>query len=357
VIPFELTSNNRIVLDADVNGTKGKFFWDTGSYLSQVDCRVDNLKFSNSTSFAQEHTSSYLSYYTLDGITFSGIRINAKSDVSKIPDSLKESILIPEKLDGVLGINIFEGYWCEISFSERKIYLYSKKPRSYSSFIPAQFEKNYILVSGDIDGDTTRFYIDTGFNETIVFPESVIRKKDKSDYQKIESTTSQNLFLVKANDISIFDKHIKNVYIITNTVMNQITLSGGTGLIGVNFLKNSDLLFDFTQLNRMRIDKVYYKPIHKSIDLNKYFISVIPNTGILQVFKQDNGLRIGYILSNSHLYKKGIRPNFIITKIDGVKYTDSMQSDFLLSIYYPNKNVVYTFEYNNREMDIEYLME
>lgn len=116
VIPFTLTNTNRIILEADVNGTKGKYFWDTGSFLSQVDCRVDNLKFSSSSSFAQNHTSSNLSYYLIDGITVNGVWVSAKSEVSNIPESLRNDILTPENIDGVLGINIFDGYWCEVSF-------------------------------------------------------------------------------------------------------------------------------------------------------------------------------------------------------------------------------------------------
>ena len=216
VIPFTISTTNRIILDADVNGTKGKFFWDSGSYLSQVDCKVDNLKYSNSSAFAQNHTSSYLSYYILDGITVNGVHVKSKSDISKVPESLRREILTPENIDGVLGINIFDGYWCEVSFSKQKIYLYEKKPRTFYSSIPAEFENNYILVTGNIDGDPTRFYIDTGSHATIMFPESIIRKKNKSDYSKIESNSSQNLYLVKTNEISLFNEHIKKAYVLTN---------------------------------------------------------------------------------------------------------------------------------------------
>ena len=44
-IPFELTEGGRIVVKANVNVTSGRYFWDTGMSISQVNCRVDNLVF------------------------------------------------------------------------------------------------------------------------------------------------------------------------------------------------------------------------------------------------------------------------------------------------------------------------
>lgn len=352
VIPFTLTNTNRIILEADVNGTKGKYFWDTGSFLSQVDCRVDNLKFSSSSSFAQNHTSSNLTYYLLDGITINGVWVNAKSEVSNIPDSLRSDILTPENIDGVLGINIFDGYWCELSFSDQKIYLHSKKPNKIFNSIPAEFENNYILISGTIDGDPTRFYIDTGSPNIMMFPESIIRKKSKTDYSKIETNNSQNIFLVNTSDISIFDTHIKNVYVMTDTIFNQITLSGGTGLIGMGLLKNYNLLFDFTQLKYMKISKVYYNSIQNNINWNNYFITQVPTTGVLQVINESTGIRIVYILKNSSLYNFGVRPNYLLTKINGEPYTIGKEDHFISSIYYPKNDLFFTFEYNGKEINI-----
>lgn len=352
VIPFTLTNTNRIILEADVNGTKGKYFWDTGSFLSQVDCRVDNLKFSSSSSFAQNHTSSNLTYYLLDGITINGVWVNAKSEVSNIPDSLRSDILTPENIDGVLGINIFDGYWCELSFSDQKIYLHSKKPNKIFNSIPAEFENNYILISGTIDGDPTRFYIDTGAPNIMMFPESIIRKKSKTDYSKIETNNSQNIFLVNTSDISIFDTHIKNVYVMTDTIFNQITLSGGTGLIGMGLLKNYNLLFDFTQLKYMKISKVYYNSIQNNINWNNYFITQVPTTGVLQVINESTGIRIVYILKNSSLYNFGVRPNYLLTKINGESYTIGKEDHFISSIYYPKNDLFFTFEYNGKEINI-----
>ncbi|MDR1218812.1 MAG: hypothetical protein LBK73_04295, partial [Treponema sp.] len=43
-IPFAL-ENERIVVEADVNGTAGRFIWDSGSNISWVNCRFDNLQY------------------------------------------------------------------------------------------------------------------------------------------------------------------------------------------------------------------------------------------------------------------------------------------------------------------------
>jgi hypothetical protein len=45
-IPFELTEGGEIVVKSNVNGTNGKFMWDTGAFISAVNCDFDNLHFS-----------------------------------------------------------------------------------------------------------------------------------------------------------------------------------------------------------------------------------------------------------------------------------------------------------------------
>jgi hypothetical protein len=111
IIPFELPEFGRIVVKAEVNGTKGKFLWDTGMDISQVNCRFDNLEFI-STGFSEILRSvEELDYYTLPEITIGGVRLKTATEITKVQKRVQE-LVEPEGLDGILGINVFHGYWC-----------------------------------------------------------------------------------------------------------------------------------------------------------------------------------------------------------------------------------------------------
>lgn len=132
-IPFEL-ANNRIILNAIINGKSGKFFWDTGANMSLFDCDFSNLDFSRKgvMAFYFENPEA-VDYYYLPEIIIDGARLKGAPEITRTTASLRSRTLEPEGLDGVLGINVFAGYWCELSFSRKKIILHKKNRRVLKS--------------------------------------------------------------------------------------------------------------------------------------------------------------------------------------------------------------------------------
>jgi hypothetical protein len=317
-IPFTLTDQNRIVIEANVNGTVGRYFWDTGCFNSQVNCKTDNLKVAYGGSLSQLGTSDNLTYYTLNDITINGIKIKATSEVSKIPFSLQNTILTPEGLDGLLGINIFEGYYCELDFSHRKIILTKKKPLGFSKSIKTELENNYLLVKIKINGVITRFYIDTGDPYSIKLPESIVYEKGIAGVKKVAIERNNVISLVPVTQMTVFDSKFENVFVYANSQYFQTTLSGGTGIIGTNFLKNYNMVFDFRNLRLLKTTDIFYS-LNNTKQVFLDILPKIPETGIVYGYKNSEGLHLQRILKESLLYAKGIEPNTIITEINSIK--------------------------------------
>jgi hypothetical protein len=96
----------RIVLSVNVNGAKGKFYWDTGTNISSVNTRVDNLRFAGTVIHTILGATEELDRYALNGISIGNVKLDTKSEVVHITEDLQQMILDQEGLDVILGITI-----------------------------------------------------------------------------------------------------------------------------------------------------------------------------------------------------------------------------------------------------------
>jgi hypothetical protein len=325
-ISFELTDFNRIAVNAKVNGKSGKLYWDTGSVFSLFDCDFDasNFAFKGVMAFYFENPEE-VDFYYLPEIIIDGVRLKGVSVITRTTANLRSRTLEPEGLDGILGINVFAGYWCELSFSKKKIILHEKKPAHFERFVPVRLEDNYFRISIDIDEKQSPFIIDTGAQE-MYFPPSVILGKAKNEYEKILfPIRAQDIYLVKTNKISIFDDIFENKAVITDSIFRLDEsghISSTRGLLGIEFLKNYDMLFDFTT-QPYSTSGLYYKHIHTERDekklfpLEKAWVERILESGIYSVYRTPEGITLG-IVEGSFLNKEySITERTVITKIDG----------------------------------------
>jgi hypothetical protein len=341
-IPFELT-DNRIILKANVNGTSGRFMWDTGAQISEVNCNLDNLDFSRrgrvSWLFLDMETESKDFYY-LPEITIEGVQLKTKSEITK-SGAVKYLFLDEEGLDGILGINVFAGYWCEVSFSKRRIILHKKKPSRFGTYVPANLEDSYFRILVDIDEKESPFYVDTGAPE-IYFPPSVILGKTKDEYKKMLSPkrkksefSMQSYYMVKTNKISVFDDSFENKTIITNSAMSfggEPSIKNARGLLGIEFLKDYDLLFDFTT-QPYSTSGLYYKRINTERDEKRLFpleearVGRILESGIYSFYRTPEGITLGVIAGSVLNTEYGITERTIITKVDGKPVQEISDTD------------------------------
>ena len=111
-----------------------------------------------------------VNYYYLPEIIIEGVRLKGVSVITRTTASLRNRTLEPEGLDGVLGITIFEGYWCELSFSKKKIILHKKKPARFEKFVPVTLEGCFFCIPVDVGERRSPFIVDTGAQECIFLP-------------------------------------------------------------------------------------------------------------------------------------------------------------------------------------------
>ncbi|MDR0374815.1 MAG: hypothetical protein LBH85_03740 [Treponema sp.] len=250
-------------------------------------------------------------YYYLPEIIIDGARLKGASEITRTTANLRSRTLEPEGLDGVLGIKVFAGYWCELSFSKKKIILHEKKPARFEKFAPVVLEANYFCIPVDVDEKQSPFIVDTGA-QGMHFPPSLIVGNTENEYRKILlPIKTRSIYLVKTNNISIFDETFENKAVVTNSIWN---ISGPRGLLGIEFLKDYDLLFDFTNLPSSA-DGLYYKRIDAERDEKKLFLEL--ESGIYSFYRTPEGITLGIVEGSVLNAEYGVTERTIVTKIDG----------------------------------------
>ena len=267
VIPFTI-ENNRMVIIAEVNGVEGRYIWDKGAFDTCTFVPLENLTLVPEIG-SQVQT---LSYYIEDGIIIDGQIIKSKSKIRFIPSLTHPQwewlapYLKDEGFDGILGIAVFNGWWVEISFSTSCIILHRQKPQGFPDYAASRTTFQGLdnwrggwYIIGTIDGVPTGFLLDTGAYSAFVFPHST-REHVGSGYRKI-ITTNDFFYEVSTNNISLmadvfYDKTI--------TTTGE---SFGEVVVGLEFLRNYDVLFDMRALRSQRT-RLYYKQHNVKYDIN-----------------------------------------------------------------------------------------
>lgn len=159
-IPFVL-ENGKIVVEAEVNGTAGRFIWDSGADVSLVNCRFDNLqKLGNRMTFwigGIEKNDMYI----INEMTVGGVRVKSQSRIQAVSENFQKQHLEPYGFDGLLGVEIFNGYWCEVSFSQNAITLHEEKPACFTQSVPASKTGRFLTIPVEVDGISYPFLVDT----------------------------------------------------------------------------------------------------------------------------------------------------------------------------------------------------
>jgi hypothetical protein len=319
-IPFAL-ENRRIVVEAEVNGTSGRFLWDSAATFSAVNCRSDNLRYvDNMPTFwigGGEKTDAYI----INEMTLGGVRVKAKSDIMAVPEGMRKRIFEPEGFDGLLGIEIFNGYWCEISFSQSVITLHKEKPAHFTQSVPASKIRKFLAIPVEVDGTSYRFVIDTGMPDTLVMPPDAIKSKADGDYIKVKSKYN-DYYAMKTHSVTVFNDTFKEKYFFTDLPTGVSPLHNRRlGIIGLDALQNYDLLFDLTGADASREMRVYYKPRNEFEDRVIGLDQLNQKFGLIQYNKTPKGITLD-LLEGSELFALGVNESTVIIRINGKQTKD-----------------------------------
>jgi hypothetical protein len=351
-IPFKL-ENDRVVVDATVNGKKGRYIFDTGSTESYADINTINLLPRAFTKTQYKGRQRTVLVYNLFSINFNDVELKTHSWIINHADTIKRTQ--KEGYDGILGTRVFEGYWCELSFSKSKIILHKEKPEYFTQFSPVKILSKYdadFYIPTVIDDEIFYLNIDTGMPWGIFFPDGIIRTKKDDTYREIVSGEGIKLnYLVKTGSIHILDEIYTDLSVMTNSIIADENL----GMMGIDFLKFYDFLFDYRDLRTGTSTGLYYEP-NTPLEARNYgffsFMEEMPEFGILDFNMDESGLIIQSIIKNSIAYEVcNFRPGTVISKINGKPIIEIPREELLApSFYFTVDN--YTVLENNIERTI-----
>jgi len=309
-IPFTI-EKRRIIVFASINGIKGKYLWDTGAEISLLNNNNCKNKFveNNYLIYSKSNISKMMKFYELNKICIENNIIKSKSLIGKTPNILKNK-LKPINADGILGLHIFSGYWCELSFSKQKIILHKNKPEEYIKRKKLKCTDRGLFIYSKINNKKYELKIDTGCPYSIKINDPYFPRRKAIKIFKSSPDYKGFYHKIPAN-FNLFNNTINNRYI-TYTQNKK-----DYGLIGFEYLLNYDILFDLNDpLNNGKY--IYFK---KTSDLNYLRNFIFPrnlnNNFIVDYWTCKNGIKFELNKRNS-LFKHGINQDTLIIEINGI---------------------------------------
>jgi hypothetical protein len=250
-------------MEVTIDGKTGKYAW---SMLSNT-CTSLNIDSDWPPIFPNcvgDRTKDYLPQELVIG----GIPVKVRTTVGP---ALSNDYLNPYGLSGILGGNVFAGYWCEVSFSTQKIILHRQKPAGYTQSAKGHFlANNVLLIPGIVDGTDYGFVISGGSKSSLLGPISIplaaVAEKPAGKYAPFASkgehfqylSKDRTFYWVKTGTLQVLGDTFwgivagtdPDLYLDEFGIMFLGRAIGmRTGILTWDFLKNYDHLFDFTSLS------------------------------------------------------------------------------------------------------------
>lgn len=340
VIPFELV-NNRIVLTATIQGVEGRYFFDTGADVSQTDASLADLSVVTTGIITNLGVNESHTIHEISEITIHDKKIKTKSFIANNSQATAQQILIPERLNGVLGLLVFDGYWCEISFSENTILLGKQKPSGYSKRVSADFENYKIIIPAKVNGQEARMALDTGYPDSIGFHTSTATKNDTAHKEKV-LTMGTSQYLVFCDVYECLGLVFKDICAFTDSPDVQTGLSGGLGALGLPFLKGLDIAIDLTRSRTA--NSVVILTRHNSLGSIAINQSARTEFGLYNYYYKNNGLLVSRVRDGSPCAQLGIIPHTLITHVNGKPLGEQIAPQTEQIVWNPPKGTVFTIK-------------
>jgi hypothetical protein len=136
------------------------------------------------------------------------------------------------------------------------------------------------------------------------------------------------------------DETYEGAYVITNSVL--VDLLGETfndrGMLGIDFLKYYDFLFDYRDLRNGKSTGLYYEPNTPLEERNYGFWGLLkepPEFGVIDYTIKDDNIVILSVVKGSIAHTQfGALPGMIVTKINGKSYKEFFTGETLDPSFY-----------------------
>ncbi len=354
-IPFTVSPNGRILVEAEINGTTGTYMFDTGSYFTISRVPLDSLSSEGPITVNILGGQVTSAKYRLRELTVADRKIRTNAFVLASGEAT-DSMFERESLDGILGLSVFEGYWLEVHYSDNTLRYGKRKPSGYASSIPAFNNGEGIQIDTLVDGLKTNMLIDTGSPASISLPDAIkysVQADKKTDILRFKQ---KDIALVKIDSFTVADTELKDLYAMTDSPYTQVSLTGGKGVLGTSFLCGFDFAIDITESSTKSQTSVLFT--HNSESGGPYFIQQehIDNiaSGVFSMRPVDTGLLIDSLLAGSPFHTLGIMPGTIITHINGRKFMDNQALIHPMQVLSPDAGTTFTVTDGTTSRNIVY---
>lgn len=241
-----------IIVEANLNGVKGKYILDTGSPMLMLN-QKPKIGDSQIGGIAEKCDAEYIEVREFKWAGISKKSIEALAfDMSNLEKSLGTSI------DGLIGQNVFKSYELYLDIAQQKIQLFKArrsslhKKRKFQKRVSFSMEKHIPVITVKIDGKKYRFGIDTGAEVNVLSQELKNDLEDSLENfnhstiqgigglpQKVESATLSQFSIKKENF-----KNFNFLLIDFSSFENDFGLNLD-GILGYPFLKENVLSINY----------------------------------------------------------------------------------------------------------------
>ncbi len=275
-IPFAIAGDSRIYITAFVNGSDSlRFLVDTGASSIVLNTNSPKLKdfiHEGETANNLGTSGENLITYTNDNSVKVGSIHYDNAGCAHIPYP-------PEYWDGVFGLNGLSAFNIEINYDDFKIYCYPKDALEMdNSYVSMPFTYNYdvpfIRLPIKLNGTQYNLLleVDTGSDRIIDLNTPFVNKNKLLESQKpfaISRISSSDGGSGELKNV-FFDEVVVGPYIMPKVAGAFSTLTSGMqskedidGMIGNNFLKRFNIVFDFKNNNIFFYpNNFYYSPFY-----------------------------------------------------------------------------------------------
>lgn len=314
-IPFEEVKG-MLLVEVEIDGKVKRLILDTGSTTcidTETAKSVETIKLGKRKTVDSNNNKKHINYVKLNEVKVGGIPFH--SIVSTVNDLENLKTIACIKVDGILGSNVMNKAIWQINYTTQKITITDS--RDSLNLIGNEAELNFYSIGKGvpkIDMTMNDIYIgeaafDTGYNGTIGvdiknLPLNVGFIEKEAISTGTLSSSETKIKIAKIPKLKIGQSFVENNVIVNFSKDNTF------GLIGTAFIKS---------YNIVTIDW-----INQKILLNKNSGPMTnPNLGFGFFPKFHNGeIIVGSIYLNSPAYKKGMRLNDKILKINGLDFSE-----------------------------------
>lgn len=345
IIPFEF-NEAQIILEAVVNGKFGRYLFDTGSPISYTNVALDNYKLNKKEKIAFWEETETVSIYSVPSIKIGGQTFSGEFNITNTLPVLK-TFLKQQYFSGVLGLDVFKGYWCKISIPDRKIYLSKTMFKNSGKKFPCSFRQGYLETQLEIDGKNKSFIIDTIYPAAVGFSNSAISEFEDKKVKELYGYPKP-MYVISLDEIKLGNYKKKNIYTYTNSPFSNngfITQN----VIGINFLRGFDFTVDLTNYKQNDSTTLLWKK--RFLNYPYYFNQrYITETGIWFYTTLDN--IITATEKDSFVDVNGIKPGDKIVKINGEYFAFMENKKKNKYLFHPEDGTVFTIQQDDIEREI-----